>query len=93
MLQRTVDGQPPRPDRTATGWLQGVQCRLLARRPTEEGFGLCRHASILWLGLPSGYGRQNRCQSTEFTETGQKKSQQSKGAQKPPIQGITWHVA
>jgi hypothetical protein len=30
MLQRTVDSQPPRPDRTATGWLQGIPYRLLA---------------------------------------------------------------
>jgi hypothetical protein len=40
MLQRTADDQPPRPDRTATGWLQGVPYSLLAGRPAEGGFVL-----------------------------------------------------
>jgi hypothetical protein len=40
MLQRIVDGQPPRHDGAATGWLQGVPYRLLAGRPAEGGFGL-----------------------------------------------------
>jgi hypothetical protein len=40
MLQRTVDGQPPRLDGAATGWLQGVTYRLMAGRPDEGGFGL-----------------------------------------------------
>jgi hypothetical protein len=40
MLQRTVDGQPPRHDGAATGWFQGVPYRLLAGRPAEGGFGL-----------------------------------------------------
>jgi hypothetical protein len=37
MLQRTVDGQPPRPKGTAIGWLQGVPYRSLAGRPAEGG--------------------------------------------------------
>jgi hypothetical protein len=40
MLQRTVDGQPLRPDGAATGCLQGFPYRLLAGRPAEGGFGL-----------------------------------------------------
>jgi hypothetical protein len=36
MPRRTVDGQPPRHNGAATGWLQGVPCRLLADCPAEE---------------------------------------------------------
>jgi hypothetical protein len=40
MLQRTVDGHPPRHDGAAMGWLQEFPYRLLAGRPSEGGFGL-----------------------------------------------------
>jgi hypothetical protein len=40
VLQRTVDGQPPWHDGTATGWIQGVPYRLLTGRPAEGGFGI-----------------------------------------------------
>jgi hypothetical protein len=40
MLLGTVDGQPPRPDEAATGWLQGVPNRLLAGRLAEVDCGL-----------------------------------------------------
>jgi hypothetical protein len=58
MLQRTVDGQPPRHDGAATGWLQGVSS--LGRTVSWQAalmkgvLGFWRQWSIWWLEAPSG---------------------------------------
>jgi hypothetical protein len=47
VLQHTVDGQPPRPDGAALGWLHGFPYRLLAGHPAKGGFGLLAPRELL----------------------------------------------
>jgi hypothetical protein len=54
MLQRTVDGQPARPDGAATGWLQGFPTVAWQAALQKGALGFWRRGSIWWLVARSG---------------------------------------
>jgi hypothetical protein len=60
VLQHTVDGQPPRPDGAATGWLQGSPTVSWQAALQKGASGFWHHGSIWWLGVPVGHQARGR---------------------------------